>query len=247
MDDIVAFYERGSWIGKHFAGAELRLVNQASHVFFSSEHLAQTVLARTNLQTNHTLVRNAYNARKAIAPSNLLSLPDGIQTRRPKKLAYFGTIASWLDMKALVHCCEIDPGLEIDLYGPLESKDLFKSLPPGIRYQGILPHEKLRNCAEQYDVLIMPFVVNDLIKSVDPVKLYEYIDFDKPIISVFYNEIRRFESFVNFYRTPDDFAALLRTGCHELKKYDDDQRQGFLKENTWNERAKTMKSVMMSI
>ena len=44
----------------------------------------------------------------------------------------------------------------------------------------------------------MPFVVNDLIKSVDPVKLYEYLAFKVPVISVYYPEIKYFKNMLIF-------------------------------------------------
>lgn len=50
------------------------------------------------------------------------------------------------------------------------------------------------------DCLIMPFILNDIISDVDPVKLYEYISMGKNIISVKYREVKRFEKFVYFYR-----------------------------------------------
>ena len=48
---------------------------------------------------------------------------------------------------------------------------------------------------------MMPFILNELIESVDPVKLYEYINFEKNIICIKYDEILRFKDFVYFYNT----------------------------------------------
>jgi hypothetical protein len=247
MDDIVAFYRPDSWIGQYFGEAEKRLVARANHVFFSSEHLARTVMRRTDAGIKHTLVRNAYNPQNRIPEIGAVKPVQTIAGNRPKKLAYFGTISSWLDLNTLIHCTVVNPELRIDLFGPLESRELLKSLPSSIQYKGILPHARLRESAGQYDVLLMPFLINDLIKSVDPVKLYEYIDFNKPIISSFYPEIRRFENFVNFYRNQEEFAELLMRSCDELKKYSSNERTKFLKSNTWDERAKTMKGVLVSV
>ena len=46
--------------------------------------------------------------------------------------------------------------------------------------------------------MIMPFKLNELVKSVDPVKLYEYINYNKPIISIFYQEIKRYSQLCGF-------------------------------------------------
>jgi teichuronic acid biosynthesis glycosyltransferase TuaH len=247
MDDIVGFYDPQSWIAQHFAHAETELLKLARHAFFSSDHLTTTVLARAKVSTQHSLIRNAYHPRKGNFAPVVPAVIDNNSDRTPAKLAYFGTIASWLDIETLAHVCRAHPQLEIDLYGPAESKHLITDLPPGISYKGISPHSELRSIAARYDALIMPFVVNDLIQSVDPVKLYEYIDFDKPIISVFYEEIERFSQFVNFYTSPQEFVQLIMTSCAGLKKYTATERATFLANNTWNQRVTAMKKVLLSI
>jgi sulfatase maturation enzyme AslB (radical SAM superfamily) len=84
----------------------------------------------------------------------------------------------------------------------------------------------------------MPFKINDLILSVDPVKLYEYVNFNKNIITVHYEEIERFHEFVHFYNDTEEYLSVIK----ELKgnntlKYSNEQRQKFLVENTWNKRV----------
>ena len=41
----------------------------------------------------------------------------------------------------------------------------------------------------------MPFVINEIINAVDPVKIYEYINFNKDIIMCYYDEVRRFNKY----------------------------------------------------
>jgi hypothetical protein len=85
----------------------------------------------------------------------------------------------------------------------------------------------------------MPFLVTPLIEAVDPVTLYEYINFGKPILSVYYDEIERFMPFVHFYRSHDEALnivsqlAALKIG----RKYSAVERKTFLDANTWAQRA----------
>ena len=100
-----------------------------------------------------------------------------------------------------------------------------------------------------YDCLIMPFVVNDIVRFVDPVKLYEYIAFGKCIVSIYYPEIERFRDFVFFYRTPEEYRKLLDklTESGFPPKYTDVQRENFLKENTWNMRYNILKKELETL
>ena len=58
----------------------------------------------------------------------------------------------------------------------------------------------------------MPFKLNDIIRDVDPVKLYEYISMGKPVISVYYKEVNQFRDFV-FSTFPDELIRILDALC----------------------------------
>ena len=89
------------------------------------------------------------------------------------------------------------------------------------------------------DVLIMPFIPNEIVQSVDPVKLYEYICLNKHILCIRYPEIERFESFVEFYDTRETYMEQLRRLLKEKPavKYTPQQAEAFLKDNSWAKRA----------
>ena len=110
-------------------------------------------------------------------------------------------------------------------------------------YEGVVEHKELYNRIREYDCLVMPFQVNEIVLSVDPVKLYEYISFGKCIISVFYPEIERFGDFVYFYRTAEEYSALLEelTRSGFPPKYSAGQQKEFLSENTWDSRYLTVR------
>ena len=86
----------------------------------------------------------------------------------------------------------------------------------------------------------MPFLVNDVVRAVDPVKLYEYITFGKCIISVYYDELDHFRDYIYFYNTHDDYdnlmIYLISNGFPT--KYNSKQQKKFLMENRWEERYK---------
>ena len=100
-----------------------------------------------------------------------------------------------------------------------------------------------------YDAPIMQFLVNDIILSVDPVKLYEYINLGKCVISVKYPEIERFEPFVYFYQSREEYIDLIERLSKNgfIPKYTEKQRTQFLEENSWDARYKTIKSKVMGL
>lgn len=95
---------------------------------------------------------------------------------------------------------------------------------------------------EIVDALIMPFKITELIKSVNPVKLYEYIYMNKPIIAPLYPESVYFNDYVYLYNDIDELMQYFgRVSKGELKaKNTYESNLKFIKSNTWASRIKIM-------
>ncbi len=153
------------------------------------------------------------------------------------RIGYFGTIGRWFDFELLLNSLIQYSQVEYHLFGPLEAG---VQIPQHKRliYRGVLEHDKIREQAEQLDALMMPFLLNDIVASVDPVKLYEYIWMEKNILCIRYPEIERFEPFVWFYGTQEEYMKQLEAVLGKEKiKYSHEQAACFLAENNWRRRA----------
>ena len=223
---------------------ESALLKNASIVFVSSLWLYNNCLKQYGAKKETIkLIRNAYNGK----PINVL-----LPTEKPLdafneriSVCYFGTIAQWFDWDTLLDN-RID-FVEYHIYGPISGV----TIPNDKRvvYHGIVEHDALYEEIKKYDALIMPFKVNQLIEAVDPVKLYEYINFGKCIISVWYEEINRFDPFVWFYKNNNDyFNVLLKIKEQKCNiKYDNKMRMDFLRENTWQRRVECIQEFLDTI
>ena len=93
--------------------------------------------------------------------------------------------------------------------------------------------------------LIMPFTLNDIVEAVDPVKLYEYINFNKDILTVRYKEIERFSKFTYSYDSYDEYKKQLKLLLQATDiKYDQDSREQFLNANNWENRVSTIEKLI---
>lgn len=212
---------------------EEKLIKRADIVFASSNYLQKHVLK----DKESVLVRNGFNLTNIVSPKEA-------QHKDSYTIGYFGTISAWFDFDLLRYSIASVQGIQYKLIGP---NDTFFTGENGISLEGVVQHSELGDAIKNYDALIMPFVVNDIILAVDPVKLYEYISFGKCVISVWYPEIDRFSPYVYFYRSQEEYTELL----NELKKngfkpkYDKKQQADFLKENSWSARYDTIKRVLL--
>lgn len=221
---------------------EQKLVERADFIFVSSKdlssHISQNYL-RNNISKNISIVRNAYN-------SKIIDMQRQIPSKKEELIiCYFGTISSWFDFDLIKKSLETFDFIRYRIIGPAEVE-----LPkhPRIEYIGPVKHDKLYETTCDVDLFIMPFVLNDLIRSVDPVKLYEYINFNKNILCIEYDEVERFAPFVHFYKNFDDYKTVILQ-CKEDNslKYSQDERIKFLKENTWHERCEYIKNILNAL
>ncbi len=213
---------------------ERRVCQQAALVLASSGHLVEHVAAVSGARA--LLVRNGHSA--TLAPEPTVAVTGTVRA------LYVGTVSSWFDVDTVVRALDARPALSLDLVGPVDAVTLPDH--PRIRHLGVRDHAELADLAASYDLLVMPFVVNDVILGVDPVKLYEYVAWRRPVVTVDYPEVARFGGLVNRYTTVDELCALVdrAAGGDPTLLPDRAASTEFLAENTWGSRVDTVTAAL---
>jgi hypothetical protein len=80
---------------------------------------------------------------------------------------------------------------------------------------------------------------------VDPVKIYEYISSQKPILTINYPEINKFHDLVLKYNTLQEYIAILNM-LIQNKNFPIDilKRNQFLETNTWDNRVSMILKIL---
>ena len=103
---------------------------------------------------------------------------------------------------------------------------------------GAKDYAVLQNYAARIDVLTIPFLINDITKATSPVKLFEYMALNKPVVTTDMDECRKYKS-VLIGHDHDEFLAqldrayALREDAEYLELLDSEARA-----NTWSEKAR---------
>lgn len=234
MDDALGF-NGSKKIKELLFTQEKELVNKSKYIFCTAEYLKEKIIQRYSIKDQSKIIisNNAINL-----PEYPINVENCIKEKKKICLTYIGTISSWFDFDLIKKLD--DKKYVVKLYGPVDVKA--KVQKNNIYYYGSIQHEKIFQIMQEADILIMPFKVNELIRSVNPVKLYEYIYSNKPVISVKYTETEKFNDFVYLYESGnvEDFTMnieIIRQNSFSSKntrnKIDD-----FLINNTWNARIK---------
>lgn len=238
MDNHCALYPYTKGIDK-LRSQENFLINNSDAIIVTANKLWQK-MKDMNYTKKVFLIRNGTYA-------NVFSTPEKANLHNKYQIGYFGTIAEWFDFDVLQKSLIEYQDIEYHLIGPIRQTIEFKH--NRIVMEGVVEHHMLHEKTKDYACFVMPFIVNDVVEWVDPVKLYEYIAMGKCIISVRYEEIERFDDFVYMYSGTKEYLELLGN----LKtngfppKYSAQQQIAFLNSNSWSQRFSLLDSVLENV
>lgn len=240
MDDMVELYP----LDKDMKDNEKSLYNNANLVFSSSSYLAEKLKAKYG-NRDVTVVNNAISNNFT---QSTLSLPQEINhffDRKSFILSYVGSISSWMDFDLLKTIHDKFPQIKILLWGPVDV-DIPQNI--GVTSCGVVEHKFVPNILSSSDLLMMPFVVNELIKSVNPVKLYEYIYSGKPCIAPRYGESLQFGDFVYLYDNYKECLCIIEQLIEgALCQRPIVDCRSYVENNTWKQRAVIIKDKINTI
>ncbi|MFZ7216215.1 hypothetical protein [Avibacterium avium] len=101
---------------------------------------------------------------------------------------YIGSINKWFDWDFILKLAYKFPDREIWIIGPAYVS--IPTLPPNIIIYPAVEHDKIPKYLNQFSYGLIPFKINELTNSVDPVKYYEYIAYHIPVISTEFGEMK---------------------------------------------------------
>lgn len=161
-----------------------------------------------------------------------------LQKGRPV-IGYYGALARWFDYELLREINKTGK-YEFVLFGIKYDDSYDKSgisQCGNIHFLGSKPYDVLQNYAAHIDVLTIPFLINDITKATSPVKLFEYMALNKPIVTTDMDECRKYNS-VLIGHSHKEFIELLdrAVSLREDKEYMELLDKEAL-ENTWQEKA----------
>ena len=108
-------------------------------------------------------------------------------------IGYYGAIWEWFDIDLLCYLAENRSKYAFILLGTIspENKEIISNFP-NIHYLGRKSYHELPKYLRFFTVAIIPFKINNLTKSTNPTKVYEYLAGGKPVVTTDLPEIRDF-------------------------------------------------------
>jgi hypothetical protein len=105
---------------------------------------------------------------------------------------------------------------------------------------GNKPHADLPAYLAHFDVCLNPLSVNELNNRRCPLRLYDYLSTDAPILSTPIREAEELAAFVHIVPRAADAAPALRRALDEGRTAVREKRRAFVASHTWTRRAETL-------
>jgi glycosyltransferase involved in cell wall biosynthesis len=141
-------------------------------------------------------------------------------------LGYVGAVDNWFDQSLVKGLHDQLTDWEIHIVGPLRVDTTMLSSLPRVKFFGRVPYDELPRYLAQFDVAMIPFVINPLIEATSPIKLFEYLAAGVPVVSTPMPEVLPFveDGVVGCASSSDEWASVIRalrvnsnqTRCQEI-------------------------------
>ena len=175
--------------------------------------------------------------KKLKVPENMKKI---VNQKKPI-IGYYVALAKWFDYELIEEIAKKHEDWNIILIGIDYDKSLKKynyfNDYKNVFYLGIVEYKKLIEYGNCCDVLTIPFLINEITLSTSPVKVFEYMSMEKPIVTTDLPECRKYKS-VDIGKNHDEFIKLLEDN---IKYKANSNKKELLKkealENTWEKKV----------
>ncbi|QFT88406.1 Putative teichuronic acid biosynthesis glycosyltransferase TuaH [Bacillus sp. THAF10] len=159
---------------------------------------------------------------------------EGVPTTAGPKIGYIGAWAPWVDKEIISKLADTYPQGQIIIIGPLLSTEMISK--NNVHYLGYRDYHELPVLISYFDTCIIPFKINRITQSTNPIKVYEYLAAGKPVVSTDLPEVRNLTPFVHIAKDHNQFLSMVDNSI--VSNSNPSTLSKFAKQFSWTERYK---------
>ena len=158
-------------------------------------------------------------------------------------IGYVGVIQeNRIYMDLIEHIAKKNPDKSIVMIGPIWRKKDYEKLKQysNIYLLGAKTYQAIHDYINQFDVGIIPHLVNEFIKYTCPMKLYEYMACGIPIVTTDAPGVEEFKDYIKITNDFDEFNKFINEELKTNSPEKIDARLQAIKEHTWAKKIDQM-------
>jgi teichuronic acid biosynthesis glycosyltransferase TuaH len=238
VDDM----SQGPYVKKHGVYLEADAMRNADFTMVTSTELKKL---SERYSRNVVLLPNAANVELfQTAVKQSLPVPEEIQSvpSHKKIISYIGNICYRLDYDLLIKIAKEHSDKVLVMIGPFANDHYLTSGlkdMPNVIFTGRKNLEDLPAYLQHSDCCIIPFLCNQLTKSIYPLKINEYLSSGKPVVTTNFSEdIRSFSDIIHVSDTHAEFVYNINKAISTDSAALQQRRVARAEPNSWEDRAR---------
>lgn len=230
------------YLRKHGAAAEISAIRNSDLSMATSKQLQKDLTKLSGKKVEYLPNAADFEVFKQ-AYLQPFSLPEDLKGITPPIIGYTGNICHRIDYEKLNAVCMAHPDKNVVMIGPRNHAGhtpLDLDAIPNLYFLGPKKLEILPAYLAHFDLLILPFLINEVTKSIYPLKINEYLASGKPVVATpFSEDIQSFGHLISLCKNDEDFIRAIDMELQEDGPEKRKQRHQEASKNTWDARVKT--------
>lgn len=250
-ESLVVYYCIDEWStfsyldGQKMATMERELLGKADLCFATAQALVESK-RRFNSNTVYASHGVDYDHfATALDPST--EVPADIRGLPGPVIGFFGLLQDWIDLELIATVARAHPEWSIALIGPADVDLGPLANQSNVHALGRRPYAELPAYCKAFSVGIIPFVVGELSRNVNPIKLREYLSAGLPVVSTDLPEVRQYEPLASVATSPEEFVAKIELALAEDSIDRRRERSEAMRGETWEARVERVGAEVMRI
>ncbi len=234
----IADYSKGyKHISQNQFDEDIRLASKVDIVVYTAKNLLEKY---TNISNKSKMIYIPNGIDLDFFNNADKSFPDEYKNIPEPRVIYVGAINYWFDVNLVYYCARNLPNHSFVIIGPIQ-RDLTKiKTLSNVYILGPKPYIRVPQFLFNSNIGIIPFDISnypELINSINPIKLYEYLVAGLKVVSVKWEEISDLKDYISLCENEDEFIKAILEKNTKEKKLD-------LSELTWEAKLKKILSTI---
>ncbi len=220
-DDLAAYRGKNNKKYYYIKKCTEQLVDRSSMLIVTASTLFDMY---RNAAKNICLVPNGFDSD--LFSRNSAVTPENIKGIKGPVVGFIGTLFSFLDYDLLEFIIEKNPDKSFVFIGNCEEsvKERWAEISrsKNVYWLGKKPKDEIPSYVNSFDLCINPFRVDDVSKSVSPLKVFEYLAMKKPVVSVNMESLQNEEisKYIYFSSSYQDFHDKINFAISEKGSFE---------------------------
>jgi hypothetical protein len=219
-DDLAAYRGKENSKYRHIKRCMEYMVSKSDLVIVTASTLYEKY---KDFSKKISLIPNGYESK--LFSGNIGEIPHDMQAIKSPVIGFIGTLFSFLDYDLLEHIIKNNPDKSFVFIGHLE-ENARKAWEEIRKYNNVFwlgkkKKEDIPSYLGNFDVCINPFKVDDVSRSVSPLKVFEYLAMKKPVVSVRMESLEKEEvaRFIYFAASYEEFNREINAAVREKEMF----------------------------